>query len=53
MRYPKKLDIGDYIGVTAPSMGIIGVKNNKRADNAIKNLNNAGFKVKETELMSV
>ena len=49
MRYPKKLDIGDYIGVTAPSMGIIGVKNNKRADNAIKNLNNAGFKVKETE----
>jgi muramoyltetrapeptide carboxypeptidase LdcA involved in peptidoglycan recycling len=48
MIYPEKLKIGDVIGVTAPSMGITGEKNNKRADNAIKKLEKAGFKVKET-----
>lgn len=48
MKYPKKLEIGDYIGVTAPSMGITGTKNNKRFDNAINKLEEAGFKIKET-----
>lgn len=49
MRYPENLKNGDYIGVTAPSMGITGDKNNKRADNAIKKLEEFGYKVKETK----
>ena len=48
MKYPENLKKGDYIGLTAPSEGITGDKNNKRADNAIKNFENRGFKVKET-----
>ncbi|WP_202710284.1 LD-carboxypeptidase [Sporosalibacterium faouarense] len=48
MRYPKALIKGDTIGVTAPSSGVTGVFN-KRIDNAIKRLENLGFKVVETE----
>lgn len=49
MKYPEKINFKEIIGVTAPSMGITGEKNNKRADNAIKKLEQAGFIVKETE----
>lgn len=49
MRYPKKLNINDYIGVTAISDGANKEIDFLRMDNAIKNLENLGYKVVETE----
>lgn len=48
MRYPKELKIGDYIGVTAPSSGIIEELKIKRLENAEKNLREKGFNYIET-----
>ena len=47
MIYPEKLQVGDTIGVTAPSSGVTGVIANK-FDNAIKQLENMGYNIKET-----
>ncbi len=49
MKYPEKLNKNDIIGITAPSMGIIGERNILRADNAKRNLENRGYIVKETQ----
>lgn len=48
MRYPKALKKGDYIGVTAPSAGIIEELKIKRLENAEKNLRKEGFNYIET-----
>ena len=48
MRYPKALKKGDYIGVTAPSAGIIEELKIKRLENAEKNLREKGFNYIET-----
>lgn len=48
MKYPEKLNYGDCIGVTAPSMGLGSKEALLRTDNAIKNLENKGFKIKIT-----
>jgi muramoyltetrapeptide carboxypeptidase LdcA involved in peptidoglycan recycling len=48
MIYPEKLKIGDVIGVTAPSLGVNNQKDNLRVNNAIKNLKEKGFIIKET-----
>lgn len=48
MRYPKNLEIGEYISTTAPSEGIVKEINWKRLDNAKKNLSELGYKYKET-----
>lgn len=49
MKFPKKLNIGDYIGVTAISDGVKKEADFLRMNNAIKNLENLGYKVIETE----
>lgn len=49
MRYPEKLNKGDYIGVTAISCGIDNDQDLLRFENAIRNLENLGYKVKTTE----
>lgn len=49
MRYPEKLELGDVIGVTAPSAGIVKEVKQKRLDNAKSNLEKLGYKYKETE----
>ena len=38
MRYPESLEVGDMIGVTAPSAGIAKEIKQKRLDNAKCNL---------------
>lgn len=48
MIYPEKIKKGDFIGVTAPSMGLENEIGNLRVDNAIKNLTKKGFNIKET-----
>ena len=48
MRYPEKLKIGDTIGVTAISCGIDEEKDMLRLENAIKNIENLGYKVRTT-----
>lgn len=48
MRYPEKLNKGDYIGVTAISCGIDEEKDLLRFENAIKNIESLGYKVKIT-----
>lgn len=48
MLYPKFINKNDTIGITAPSDGITTKEKLYRLDNAIKNLNNQGFKIKET-----
>ena len=48
MKYPEKLNKGDYIGVTAISCGIDNEKDMLRFENAIKNIENLGYKVKYT-----
>ena len=42
MRYPKKLEKGDFIATTAPSAGITKEVDFKRLDNAKKNIENLG-----------
>lgn len=49
MRYPKYLNKGEYIGVTAISDGTNKEIDFLRMDNARKNLENLGYKVKETD----
>ncbi len=49
MKYPEKLNKGDYIGVTAISSGIDDEMNLLRFENAIRNIENLGYKVKITE----
>ncbi len=48
MRYPKKLEKGDFIATTAPSAGITKEVDFKRLDNAKKNIENLGFNFIET-----
>lgn len=48
MKYPEKLNYGECIGVTAPSMGLGSQEALLRTENAIKNLERKGFKIKET-----
>ena len=48
MRYPQKLEKGDYIGVTAISSGINNEKDLLRFENARKNIENLGYKVAYT-----
>ena len=40
MIYPEFIKKGDYVGVTAPSAGIVGEGKLKRLDNAINKSNN-------------
>ena len=49
MRYPESLKKGDSIGVTAISAGIDDDKDLLRFENAIKNLENLGYKVIHTK----
>lgn len=44
IKYPEKLELGDVIGLTAPSQSA----NLEKIDKAILNLENLGFKIKET-----
>lgn len=48
MRFPEKLKIGDYIGVTAISCGLEDEIDILRFENAIKNIENMGYKIKFT-----
>lgn len=48
MNYPEFLKVGDTIGITAISKGIYEDYKQKRLDNAIKYLEEKGFKVIET-----
>ena len=48
MIYPEFIKNGDYIGVTAPSSGIVGEGKLKRLDNAINNIKKIGFSYLET-----
>jgi len=48
IRYPAPLEKGDVIGVTAPSSGVQDVFLSK-LDNAIKNIEALGYKVKITD----
>lgn len=48
MRYPEKLNLGDYIGVTAPSCGLKDDLDKLRFENAIQNIEKLGYKVKVT-----
>lgn len=49
MIYPKFIKEQGTIGVTAPSRGITNELDLKRLESAIKNINEKGFNVKETE----
>ena len=49
MRYPKSLNKGEYIGVTAISDGTNKEIDFLRMDNARRNLENLGYNVKETD----
>ena len=49
MKYPKKIEQGKYIGITAPSGGITKEVDQPRLDNAIKNIKDMGYKVIETQ----
>lgn len=49
MIFPNVLEKGDTIGVTATSSGLNGEKDIKKLENAIKNLNDIGYKVIETD----
>lgn len=49
MKYPKYLQKGDLIGITAPSSGCTGEEDFLRIDNSIKKLEKKGFKVLETQ----
>lgn len=49
MRYPENLKIGDTIGICAPSAGIIEPEKVEKLNQAIKNLEELGYKVIETE----
>lgn len=48
MNYPENLKKGDYIGICAPSGGIVAEEKKKKLDIAIKNLENIGYHVIET-----
>lgn len=48
MIYPEYLKVGDTIGITAISKGIYEEYKQKRLDNAIKVLENKGFRIIET-----
>ncbi|RKD30013.1 S66 family peptidase [Thermohalobacter berrensis] len=48
IRYPEPLKVGDTIGITAPSSGVTGVIS-YRLDNAIKQLQELGYKIVETD----
>lgn len=49
MVYPKFLSKGDFIGVTAPSMGVTDENDILRLENAYKNLKKLGYKYIETQ----
>ena len=49
MIYPALLKKGDYIGVTAPSMGVIDEYDILRLENAYKNLKELGYSCIETK----
>lgn len=49
MCYPENLKKGDTIGICAPSAGIVEPEKIEKLNQAIKNLENLGYKVIETE----
>ena len=49
MKYPEKLNLGDTIGVTAPSCGISKEEKLIKLDNAKVNIEKLGYKYIETE----
>lgn len=49
MIYPEKIDFKSFIGVTATSAGTEDDGSLKKIENAIKNFENAGYKIYETE----
>lgn len=49
MKYPKFIKKGDYIGVTAPSKGLVEEEKLKEYDNSIKNIKNMGYNFIETD----
>ena len=49
MIYPEFLEKSNTIGVTAPSDGIVEQIDIVRLNNAIKNFEKLGYKIKETE----
>lgn len=49
MKYPKSIEKGTYIGVTAPSGGITKEIDYPRLENAYKNLETKGYKIIETK----
>ncbi len=49
MKYPEFLKKGDYIGICAPSDGIVKPEKIQRLDAAIKQLTDMGYKIIETE----
>jgi len=49
MIYPKSIEKGDFIAVTAPSMGITDSKKILKYENAIKNIKNMGYNFIETK----
>ncbi len=48
MIYPNKINKGECIGVTATSAGLDDIRDLNKLENAIKNINNLGYKVIET-----
>lgn len=49
MNYPENLKLGSTIGICAPSCGIVEKDKLKKLDLAIKQLEELGYKVKETQ----
>ena len=48
MKYPKFIKKGDKIAVTAPSLGFVQEEQLQEYDNAIKNIENMGYRFTET-----
>ena len=49
MRYPKSLQIGDTIGICAPSDGITEESSIQKLEQAVNNLKQKGYQVIETQ----
>lgn len=49
MIYPKFLEKNNYIGITAPSDGVVDKKDIYRLNNAIKKFEGLNYKIKETD----
>ena len=49
MVYPEKIDLNEFIGVTATSGGLDDIAGLNKLENAIKNFEKMGYKICETE----